>query len=213
MQAENPDVVIIATGGLPDIDWISGAEHCTTSWDFLTGAAPTKESILVYDGTGRNPAMSCAERAAVAGAQVSLVALDGSFGPEMTYSEQVTWKQRLYDLDIPASFDLLLKSVQESGDKLQVTFANEVTGKQVTKTVDQVVIERGTLPADDLYQELRAASANDGVTDIECLLAGKAQPGSETSNAAFQLHRIGDAVSSRNIYSAILDAARLSNSI
>ncbi len=211
--AETPDVVIVATGGIPDIDWIDGAEHCTTSWDLLAGAAILKDDIIVYDGTGRNPAIACAEHAAMAGKNVSLVALDGSFGPEMTYSERVSWKQRQYELGIPVSLDLHLHSVHRVEGKLTAKFVNEMTGQPVEMTADQIVVERGTLPACDVFHALRHASKNDGVTDIDCLLDNKAQPDTFNAEGTIQLHRIGDAVSSRNIYSAILDAARLCNSI
>jgi hypothetical protein len=72
---------------------------------------------------------------------------------------------------------------------------------------DQVIIEHGTTPADHLYRELRADSANGGVTDLETLLASKPQP--RGKSGSFELHRIGDAVASRNIHAAILDAIRL----
>ena len=214
VQGENPDVVIVATGGVPDIDWIDGAELCTTSWDVLTGAAVLEDDIIVYDGTGRNPAIACAELAATEGKAVSLVAIDGSFGPEMTYSERVTWKQRQYDLKIPVSLDLQLKGVRRDANRLTATFVNEMTGKPINMQADQIVVERGTLPADEVFHALRAASKNDGVTDIDCLLANQPQPPDDQNpSGAFQLHRVGDAVSSRNIYSAILDAARLCNTI
>ena len=34
----SPDAVIVATGGVPDTDWLAGAEHCTSVWDVLIGA-------------------------------------------------------------------------------------------------------------------------------------------------------------------------------
>ena len=34
---ERADVVIVATGGVPDLDWIEGAAHCTSVWEVLTG--------------------------------------------------------------------------------------------------------------------------------------------------------------------------------
>jgi hypothetical protein len=41
--------------------------------------------------------------------------------------------------------------------------------------VDQVVVEHGTLPADDLYFELKPASSNLGEIDHDALLAGRPQ--------------------------------------
>ena len=213
VQAEEPDIVIAATGGLPDVDWLDGAAHCTTSWDFLTGAAAIESHVIVYDGSGRNPAIACAELAARKGNTVQLVAIDGSFGPEMTYSERVSWKQRQYELKIPVSLDLQLTSVRRDSNMLTAIFVNEMTGQSVEMQADQIVVERGTLPADEIFHELRGASENDGVTDLDCLLASKPQPRGKNPNGTYQLHRIGDAISSRNIYSAMLDAARLCNTI
>jgi hypothetical protein len=72
-----------------------------------------------------------------------------------------------------------------------------------------VVIEHGTTPVDDLYHALRARSANDGISEIGALLAGRPQLPALTANGEFELHRIGDAVTSRNVHAAIYDALRL----
>ena len=99
--------------------------------------------------------------------------------------------------------------VAREGNGLAVTFANEVTGRQETRHAAQVVVEHGTLPADAIFHDLAPSSANDGVTDMEALLAGRPQPAGE----GFALHRIGDAVSSRNIHNAVLDALRLARTL
>ena len=59
--AEQADVVIVATGGVPDLDWIEGAAHCTSVWDVLSGAVSPGEDSIVYDGTGRHAALTAAE--------------------------------------------------------------------------------------------------------------------------------------------------------
>ena len=58
---------------------------------------------------------------------------------------------------------------------------------------------------DDIYQALRGDSVNNGVTDLDALLAGRPQ----SQGKGCELHRIGDAVSSRNIAAAVYDALRL----
>ena len=75
------------------------------------------------------------------------------------------------------------------------------------------MIEHGTLPNDDLYHDLTPISHNKGVTDIASLIAGKEQPSLEENAASFSVFRIGDAVASRNIHAAILDARRLCQTI
>ncbi|HLI12076.1 MAG TPA: NADH:flavin oxidoreductase [Alphaproteobacteria bacterium] len=206
---EAPDVVILATGGTPDIEWIDGAEHCTSAWDALTGAAPLRPEIIVYDGTGRHPAPLCAEHAATAGHQVALVSIDAQLAQELTYAERAIWKKRLYELRIPVVFDHRIERVERRGNRLAATFRNLITEAAMEKIADQVIVEHGTIPADELYRELRGRSANDGVTDIEALLAGRPQPRQARLDSPFELHRIGDAVASRNIHAAVLDAFRL----
>ncbi|MBN9442912.1 MAG: N-methylproline demethylase, partial [Bosea sp.] len=65
----------------------------------------------------------------------------------------------------------------------------------------------GTLPAAEIYHDLRGHSANDGVTDIAFMLGN--EEAVAPAPGRFLLHRIGDAVSSRDLYSAIYEAYRL----
>ena len=75
--------------------------------------------------------------------------------------------------------------------------------------VDQVIIEHGTLPMDDLYFDLKPSSLNLGAIDVPALKNGAPQQVKTNPDGTFQLFRIGDAVSSRNIHAAIYDALRL----
>jgi len=206
--AEVPDVVIIATGGVPDFQWLDGAEHCTSAWDAMVRGPIERAEVIVYDGTGRHTAPSCAERLGLAGAEVCLVTLDDQLAAELTYSERVIWKRRLYELDVKVEPDNRLVRVTKAGNRLTAHFENEVTGAPRVREVDQVIVEHGTLPADAIYHDLRGRSRNDGVTDIDALLAGEPQPLGQRGEG-FSLYRIGDAVASRNIHAAVLDALRL----
>jgi pyruvate/2-oxoglutarate dehydrogenase complex dihydrolipoamide dehydrogenase (E3) component len=207
--AEKPDLVIVATGGTPDIDWIPGAEHCTSIWDALTGNVPLGSEIIVYDGTGRHPAPQFGELAIAEGRQVSLISIDAQLAQELTYAERAIWKKRAYELGLPMTFDHQIEKVERHRNRLVASFRNLATGRTIEREGDQIVLEHGTIPADALYRELRTYSANDGVTDLDALLAVKPQPRSIRPEALFELHRIGDAVASRNIHAAVLDAFRL----
>ncbi|MEM7425633.1 MAG: FAD-dependent oxidoreductase [Pseudomonadota bacterium] len=209
VMAEAPDLVIIATGGVPHLDWLPGADLCTSSWDALTSPPPTSGHTLVYDGTGRHAAVTVAERYAMAGADVELVAIDDSFALEMAYAEKVIWKRRAYELKLQRTYDERLISVEREGNRLKVTFVNEVTSGETYKLADNVVVEYGTIPADGLTEALRSGSRNNGTTDIDSLISGNPQPAGTRPDAPYELHRIGDAVTSRNIASAVLDAYRL----
>jgi 2,4-dienoyl-CoA reductase-like NADH-dependent reductase (Old Yellow Enzyme family)/thioredoxin reductase len=207
--ALKPDVVIIATGGTPDIEWINGAEHVTSAWDVITGAAPIGNDVIVYDGTGRHPAPQVMELVAMSDSQVTLYSIDNQLAQELTYAERIIWKKRAYELGLPMHFDQQIEKVERRGNKLLATFRNLATGMTCEKAADQVIVDHGTIPADSLYHSLRHGACNAGVTDLDALLAVKEQPLSLNPNGDFELHRVGDAVASRNVHSAILDAMRL----
>ena len=201
------DVVIVATGGVPDLDWIDGAEHCTSVWDIISGAVRPSEDVIVYDGTGRHAALTAAEKIRLAGSKVAFFGLDGHLAMEMAYSEQVIWRRRTYEIGIEPRLDRRLVRVERDGNRLRVTFRNELTDAVETHGADRIAVEHGTRPADELFHGLRCRSRNRGVVDQKALIAGRPQP--RAGQGGFQLFRIGDAVSSRNIHAAVLDAFRL----
>jgi 2,4-dienoyl-CoA reductase-like NADH-dependent reductase (Old Yellow Enzyme family)/thioredoxin reductase len=208
--AENPDVVIVATGGLPDTDWLEGSEHCTSVWDVLTETSPAMNDVIVYDGTGRHQAVSSALHLAEHGSSVQFVTIDDNIGLEMEYSARVVYRKRFALNGVRSLIDHQLSSVRKKGNQLVATFRHELTGTTTELAASQVVIERGTVPVDEMFHALRAESANDGVTDIDALLERQTQP---VARAGFALHRIGDAVSSRNVHGAIYDALRLCSAL
>jgi hypothetical protein len=74
---------------------------------------------------------------------------------------------------------------------------------------DQIVVNNGTLPVDELYFELKPHSSNRDAVDYTRLIEGGPQP----VLPGFQLYRIGDAVAARNTHAAIYDALRLTKDL
>ncbi|MFT5741357.1 MAG: NADPH-dependent 2,4-dienoyl-CoA reductase/sulfur reductase-like enzyme, partial [Gammaproteobacteria bacterium] len=206
----NPDVVIVASGGLPNFGGLDGEEHCNSVWDMISGDVKPKKRILVFDGTGRHEALSCAEQLAIDGADVSLVTLDDRVGADLGYAERPTHRKTLYQQGVSIQYDLMLMAVRRDGEQLIATFRNDLTDETVEIETDQVVVERGTFPVDEVYRQLREASVNHGVTDIDCLINATAQPFERGDSSGYRLYRVGDAVSSRSLHAAILDAFRIS---
>ncbi len=206
--AENPHVVIVATGGLPDLDWLPGAELCTPVWEILSAAVKPASQVIVYDGTGRHPAATAAEFCHDAGSQVQLITLDEIPVAELEYGERVIWRRQLARRGLVPLVEYELIELKRASSGLEAVFRNELTGESRRLNAEQVVVERGTLPVDDIFVSLRDAANNQGVTDLEALLAGKMQPGLD-QQTGYSLFRIGDAVSSRNLAAAMFDALRL----
>ena len=70
-------------------------------------------------------------------------------------------------------------------------------------------MEHGTIPNDDVYVELKDQSINGGEVDLDALIQVKPQQLKTNPHGRYQLFRIGDAIASRNIHSAIYDARRI----
>ena len=59
--AEGPDVVVIATGGVPDTSFLAeGEELAVTCWDILGRQAAPGLDVLLFDDNGAHPGASCA---------------------------------------------------------------------------------------------------------------------------------------------------------
>ena len=204
---ENPDVVFVATGGIPNELEFEGGTLCNSVWEVLSGEVQAKNSALVFDGIGRHQAVSCADHLAGLGSKVTLATIDDRIAVEMGYAERVVSRKRLFEMDVEMLCDVKIKSVHRSGKMLSAQLVNELTGKAVTRTADQIVVETGTQPVDEGFHDLRKGSLNDGVIDLDTLLAG--QPQLSDDQHGYMLHLIGDAVTSRSIHAAILDAYRI----
>lgn len=202
-----PEIVIVATGGLPDLDWLDGGDLCQSSWDILGNMVPGRGEVLVYDGTGRQAAPTTALKLAEAGHKLSLVTPDDALAIEMSYTDRSGIRKRFHEEEIPVLTDHRLIRVARQGARLVATFRNEMTLREITREADQVIVEHGSLPMDMLFHELREASGNDGVSD-QAFVLGRGGPLTPLREG-FELHRIGDAVASRDIYATILESFRL----
>ncbi|MCZ4268878.1 NADH:flavin oxidoreductase [Rhodobacteraceae bacterium G21628-S1] len=214
--AETPDVVIIATGGLPNLELFETgqeAAHVVTAWDLIAGDVKPAGRVLIYDESGDHPGLQAAEVAAEAGAEVEVMTPDRTFAPEIMAMNLVPYMRSLQDKDVIFTVTRRLLGVAKKGNELVATIGTDYSDFTHDQTYDQVVVNYGTLPNDDLYQELRPASVNHGEVDHEALIAGQSQTVSRNPDGAFQLFRIGDAVSARNTHAAIYDALRLMKDI
>lgn len=211
IEALKPDVVLVATGGFPQIEVEEGAELCLSTWDILTKQVKPSDKVLIFDGTGRQPGPLAAEQARQASAEVVYVSIDAQLALELPYADQFKWKKHFLQLGISPIFESRLIGAQRLDGRLEAKIINEISREVTSVWVDQVFVEQGTIPVDDLYFDLRAQSTNDGVTDLNAMVKGQAQPGGKT--AGFELYRLGDAISSRNIHTAMLDALRLCSAL
>jgi 2,4-dienoyl-CoA reductase-like NADH-dependent reductase (Old Yellow Enzyme family)/thioredoxin reductase len=209
---EAPDYVVVATGGTPDRleDELPGAALCGTVTEAFEDPGRYAGTVLLFDGTGTINAASCAELLLDGPAtRLVYVSPDRAALQETAGMSRPFQMRRLYEGGAEIIADHRLAAVRRQGNGLVATLANELTGAEREVGCDAVLLEHGTVPASELYDALRDISSNLGVTDVDAIAAGKPQPEVTNPEGRFLLHRVGDAVASRDAYAAILDAFRL----
>jgi 2,4-dienoyl-CoA reductase-like NADH-dependent reductase (Old Yellow Enzyme family)/thioredoxin reductase len=209
VTALDPDVVIIATGGLPVVGHFRGAELAVSTWDVLAGQVQPGKDVLVCDETGTHSAMACAAAVAGTGATVELVTPDRTHGAELGAINIAPHMTELYRHGVELTVDARLIEVRRSGSKLVAVLSNTYVDEVEERTVDQVIGDYGTVPNDELYEALKPGSKNLGELDIEALSRFAPQTLDTNAAGSYFLYRIGDAWASRNVHAAMLDAARI----
>jgi 2,4-dienoyl-CoA reductase-like NADH-dependent reductase (Old Yellow Enzyme family)/thioredoxin reductase len=210
VQDHAPDVAIVATGGLPHSEVSGGGEDLViTAWDILSSDAQPGSNVLIYDEAGDFAALQAAEKIAATGAKVEIMTRDRSFSPEVMGMSLTPAMRELQKHDVTFTVMWKLDAVHRDGNALLATIGSDYGGVHRERIVDQVVVNHGTRPLDDLYFDLRPGSLNLGEVDYDALIEGRAQELVRNSDGTFHLFRIGDAVASRNTHAAIYDALRL----
>jgi len=207
-----PDVVVVATGGRPRLPALTeGDDLVVSTWDIVGGAiTPSRGEVLLFDDHGTEDGLSCAERLVAAGSSLEIVTPDRHVGHEVTGTAYPAYLTTLYAAGVRMTPDHRLRAVRRTADRrLEVDLWSDYTRTTTQRVVDQVVVEYGTLPNDELYIGLRGGSSNGGEVDLEAYLTGRPQGLVANPAGAYQLFRIGDAVSSRSIHAAIYDARRI----
>jgi 2,4-dienoyl-CoA reductase-like NADH-dependent reductase (Old Yellow Enzyme family)/thioredoxin reductase len=221
--ALDPQMVVVATGGLPQNPPLSaGADLVTSSWDVIAGAVKPAAEVLVYDDGGGHQGMTAAEIVARAGARVELVSPERYFAPDMGGMNHVPYMRAFHETGVTVTINTRLTAVRREGNRLVAVLGSDFApGWSAERRVDQVVVEHGTAANADLYFALKPLSRNRGAVDYAVLAGPAGRPASgpasgtngrlllpDRGDGAFGLYRIGDAVAARNIHAAIYDAVR-----
>ena len=182
--ALSPDVVIVATGGVPDTGFLDAGEDLVASvWDVLGGYVEPAGSVLLYDDHGWHQGPSAAVALAHKGVRLEVVTPDRMLAFEVGATNFPTYLRALYRGGATLTPDFELRSVRREGNRLVASLWNEYADETVERVVDHVVVEHGTVPADELYHALKDGSRNGGAVDVEGLARGAPMRSSPTKLA------------------------------
>ena len=214
---ENPDTVIIATGGIPNLELFEtkrNLENVFTSWNIISGDIKLAKNILIYDEAGDHTAMQSAEIAIEEGSTVEFMTPDRLISSEIMGMNLTPYLKNLQNKKIKYSIARRLLDVSIKGNKLNALIGSDYDENlKFNSTYDQIIINYGVKPLDELYFNLVPLSRNEGEVNYDKFIKGEEQNIIKNNKNKFNLYRIGDAISSRNIHAAIYDALRITINI
>ena len=190
--------------------WWSDDHLITHAWDVLAGAGPRSGAVLLYDDNGGHAGLDTARVLLDSVESLEYVTPERTLGPDIGGSNYPQYAAALASADVRTTLLHTLHSLERRPDgRLSVHLYSEHADRVVERVVDHLVVEQGTAANDELYHALVPGSANLGAVDHDALLALRSQTITRNPAGRYQLFRIGDAVSSRNIHAAVYDAYRL----
>ncbi|MCC7321548.1 MAG: NADH:flavin oxidoreductase [Rubellimicrobium sp.] len=206
--ALDPDIVVVATGGLPHKDVLEAGNDLTVgTWDIIAGDVRPGADVLIHDDAGDHAALQAADVISAAGGRVEVLSPERTLAIEVMGLNLVPYMRALQPRGVRFSQAQRLLSVRREGNRLIARIGSDYGPHVEERAFDQIVVNHATLPNAGLYFDLKPLSRNRGAVDHDALALGQVQPGLD--EAGFTLWRIGDAVSARDIHAGIHDALRL----
>ena len=155
VEQEQPDAVVIATGALPRIPQLEGADegHVVTAWDVLTGAANVGSSVLVADWRCDWIGLGIAEKLALDGCRVRLAVNGTQPGEAVMQYMRDHGAGRLFSLGVEVLPYARLHGLDADTVYLEHTMAREAI---ICEEVDTLVLALGHVPEDQLAEALEA---------------------------------------------------------
>ena len=185
LLAERPDVVVVATGAVPNRPWWAGdLARVVDVRDVLEGRAAPHGDVLVVDELGFHQATSVSELLADRGCDVEVATPGMVVGQDLGITLDLeTWNVKASARGIRQTTDVVPMGAATKGDRVTVSLQHHPTGTDVTRTVDWVVCAVQQRADDALFHAL--------------------------ADAPFPVHRVGDCVAPRRAHAAVIEGHRV----
>ena len=204
------DIVIVATGGMPETDLAEGGgEHAMTVWDALGAGRRPAGHIVITDVTGGHGALSLADTLAGSAQALTFVTTDRHAGRALGVQNVPVYLRNLVSAGAAILTDRTLVGVRRQGNRFVARLRHAYTRRIEDVAADTVIADSGVRSVTDVFDDLRGRSANLGEVDHEALVAIAPQKLVANAEGTFRIFRIGDALAPRDIHAALLDANRL----
>ncbi|MDN5594588.1 MAG: FAD-dependent oxidoreductase, partial [Brevibacterium aurantiacum] len=160
--ALSPDVVIIATGGVPDSSYPFREQGPSFDvWDVMNDCLRNKSRVLVFDDHGFYPALDAVEHLARNGQEVTYVSPERTIGVDVGSMNSPAYLQVFSEFGVKVHLgERLAAKPKINGKLVTARLRNDYSGIETELETDAVVVDFGTTPNDDVYFALKPHSSN-----------------------------------------------------
>lgn len=180
VMAENPDIVVVATGAVPFIPPVPGLAECSyavSAWDVLLGTAPEGQRVLVIDDQAGHESTGAAEYLLDQGRDVEIISPLYSVGEDLSPTNKPPVYSRLFSKGCKMQATWQLRAIEDG----TITLRNVYGGNEIVRNdVDVLVYSYG------------GRSDNELATALE----GRVK----------ELRNIGDSYAPRSLHHALMEA-------
>jgi mycofactocin system FadH/OYE family oxidoreductase 2 len=189
LRAEAPDVVVLATGAVPNRPWWAGdLARVVDVRDVLEGRAAPHGQVVVVDELGFHQATSVAELLADRGCTVEVMTPGMVVGQDLGITLDLeTWNVKAAARAITQTTDVVPMGATADGDRVVLQLQHHPTGTDLSRTVDWVVCAVQQRADDALWAQLQGTP--------------------------FPVHRIGDCLAPRRAHAAVVEGHRVAVSL
>ncbi|MCW2585709.1 MAG: 2,4-dienoyl-CoA reductase [Frankiales bacterium] len=189
LRAEAPDVVVLATGAVPNRPWWAGdLARVVDVRDVLEGRAAPHGQVVVVDELGFHQATSVAELLADRGCTVEVMTPGMVVGQDLGITLDLeTWNVKAAARAITQTTDVVPMGATADGDRVVLQLQHHPTGTDLSRTADWVVCAVQQRADDALWAQLQGTP--------------------------FPVHRIGDCLAPRRAHAAVVEGHRVAVSL
>ncbi|MGV8057348.1 MAG: FAD-dependent oxidoreductase [Smithellaceae bacterium] len=147
-KKDNPDTVILATGGLPVRLPLPGIENTTTAWDVLQSKTKPGNNVLIVGGNATG--LEVAHLLAVQGKNVTVIEMTSRFGADMPPTARWHLRKLLTKHDVKLMSNVKLKQIKSNKEVI----ADTKEGEKTLAGYSDVIMATGVCPCNELKSSL-----------------------------------------------------------